>query len=102
MSYSPLVQIRTAEICLNDSVTKEREARHLVCIARDRGYTFNPEVEQFCREPSLLEERHYEATETTIDVEANVVVLGNRSESNNIVHSTIWEVDGGTNDLGRV
>jgi hypothetical protein len=82
--------------------TKERESRHLVCIARDSSDTFNSEVEQFCREPSLVEERHYEATETTIDVEANVVLLGNGSESNNVVHSTIWEVDGGTDDLEQV
>jgi len=75
---------------------------HLVCIARDCCYTFNSEVEQFCWEPSLLEERYDEATETAIDMETNVVFLGNRSESNDVVHCTIWEVDSGSNNLGRV
>lgn len=80
---------------------KGRESTHLVCIARYRGYTFNSEVEQPCREPCLLEERYDEATEAAIDMEANILLLGNRSESNDVVHGTVWEVNGGSNDLGE-
>jgi hypothetical protein len=70
-----------------------------VCVARDRSYAFNSEVEQPCREPRLLEERYDEAAEATVDMEANVVVLSNFSESNDVIHSTIGEIDGGSNDL---
>lgn len=102
VSYLPWVQTRTANI-LGNSFTKERrEPTHLMCIARDRSYTFNSEVEQLCRESSLLEERYDEATEAAIDMEANVVLVGNRPESSDVVHGTVWEVDGGSNDLGRV
>lgn len=34
-------------------------------------------------------------------MEANVVVLSNCPESNDVVHSTIGEIDGGSNDLGE-
>lgn len=90
------------QICLNEVLRRSGESTHLVCIARDRSYTFNSEVEQFCREPCLLEEWYDEATEATINMEANVVFLGNRPKSNDVVHRTIWEVDSGSNDLGRV
>lgn len=73
-----------------------------MCIARDRSHTLNSEVEQFCRESSLLEERYNKATEAAVDMEANVVLLGNHSKSSDVVHGAIWEVDGGSNDLGRV
>ena len=73
-----------------------------MCIARDRSYTFHSEVEQFCWEPRLLEERYDEAAEATVDMEANVVVLSNCPESNDVVHSTIGEIDGGSNDLESV
>lgn len=70
-----------------------------MCVARDRSYAFNSEVEQFCREPRLLEERYDEATEAAVDMEANIVALGNCSESNDVVHNPIGEIDGGSNDL---
>lgn len=102
VSCLPSVQIRTAKLCLNEGLGRRGESTHLVCITRDRSYTFNSEVKQFCREPCLLEEWYDETTEAAINMEANVVLLGNRSESNDVVHRTIWEVDSGSNDLGRV
>ena len=35
-------------------------------------------------------------------MEPNVVVLSNCPESNDVIHSTIGEIDGGSNDLESV
>lgn len=50
-------------------------------------------------ETSLFEERDDEGTETTVDVETNVVFRGECTERNDIVLITIREVDRGAYDL---
>ena len=50
-------------------------------------------------ETSLFEERDDEGTETTVDVETNVVFRGERTERDDIVLITVREIDRGAYEL---
>ena len=68
-------------------------------IATDCCDAFHSKIERLRRETSLLQERHNEAPETAIHMEADVVSLGKLSKADNIILTAVWEVDGGARDL---
>lgn len=68
-------------------------------ITRNRSYTIHTEVKICRREASLLQEGHDETTETAIDVQANLVLLGQFTQGSDIISDTVREVDGGTSNL---
>ena len=68
-------------------------------ITTDCRDTFHSKIERLRRETSLLQERHNEAPETAIHMEADVVFLGEPSKANDIVLTAVWEVDGRARDL---
>ena len=50
-------------------------------------------------ESGLFKERHYEASEAAIDVQANLVLGSELSECDDVVLVAVREVDCGTNEL---
>ena len=72
---------------------------YLVSIATDTCDTLDGKVEGLNREASLLNERHDEATQATIDVQADLVLVREFAECNDVVLAAIGEVDGGANEL---
>jgi len=70
-----------------------------VGIATDCRNAFHSKIEWLRRKPGLLQERHNEASETAVHMEANVVSLGKPSKTGDIVLTAIWEVDSGAHDL---
>ena len=67
---------------------------YLVRVAADRGDALNPEVEKRGREAGGLEERHDEAAQAAVDVQANVVLRRELPEGDDVVLAAIWEVHG--------
>ena len=73
-----------------------------MCIAADTGDTLDSEVERPYGEPGLLQERHDEAAQAAVDVQADVVLGSKLAERDNIVLAPIGEVDGGANELQKL
>ena len=71
-------------------------------VAADSGDTLYPEVKRFNRESGLFEEGHDEAAETAIDVQTDVVLLSQLSESDDVVLVAVWEVDTRTSQLRTI
>jgi hypothetical protein len=74
---------------------------YFVRIARYTGDTRNSEIETLDGEPGFLEEGNYEASQTAVDVQADLVLFGELAEGDDIVHAAIWEVDRRTYELFR-
>jgi hypothetical protein len=70
-----------------------------VGIATDCCDAFHSKIEWLRREAGLLQERHKEAPETAVHMEANVVCLGELSKSDDIILTAVWEVDSGAHNL---
>ena len=68
-------------------------------IAAYAGHALHPEIEGLDGEPSLLKEWHDEASETTIDVQADLVLGSELSKCDDVVLVAIREVDRGANEL---
>ena len=75
---------------------------YLVCVAADSGYTLYPKIERVNREACLLDKWHDEASQTAVDVETELVLLGQGRQSYDIVLIAIWEVDAGSYELYEV
>lgn len=70
-------------------------------VTTDSCYSRQTKVEQiWSRVPSLLEERHNEASKTAIYVQTNLVFLRQFGKTWDIIHAPVWEVDSGAHNLG--
>lgn len=72
---------------------------HLVSVATNAGHTLDPEVERLDREASLFQERHDEAAEAAIHMQAYFVLGGKFSEGDNVVLVPVREVDSRAHNL---
>ena len=72
-----------------------------MCVTADRSNAVNPEVEGSCWVACFLKERHDEASETAVNMQANIVLLGQAAKSSDIVLISVWEVDSRTDDLNN-
>jgi hypothetical protein len=70
-----------------------------VSIATDCRDAFHSKIEWLRRKAGLLQERHKEAPETAVHMEANVVYLGEPSKLDDIILTAVWEIDSGAHDL---
>ena len=70
-----------------------------MCIAADTGDTLDSEVERPHGEPGLLQERHDEAAQAAVDVQADLVLGRELGEPDDIVLAPIREVHRGANEL---
>jgi hypothetical protein len=62
-------------------------------VAADRRDPLYPEVKLLNREPSRLKEGHNEATQATVNVQPDVVLLGKFSELYDIILASIWKIN---------
>lgn len=68
----------------------------LVGVARDGGDSWNTEIESRELVAGLLGKGNHETSQAAVDVETNVVLLGELAHSDNIIHDTVGVVDGGS------
>jgi hypothetical protein len=65
-----------------------------VCVARDGGYAFETEIEEFRFEAGFFEERDEKRTETTVYVKRNLAFEGDLGERGDVVDDSMREVGG--------
>ena len=68
-------------------------------IAADASDALDPEVKRLNGEAGLLKERHDEATQATVDVQADVVLGRKLPQSHNVILTAVREVHGGSHEL---
>ena len=93
-----ILRHREREECMNElsyPIHRRYESRntYLVRVATDRRHALYPEIESLDREAGGVEEGHDEAAQTAVDVQADLVLLGQLSESDDIVLTAIWEIN---------
>ena len=70
-----------------------------MCVTADRSHALNSEIEWFYLEARLLEERHDEAAQTAINMQAYLVPLCEFAKCYNIILASIRKIDCGPNKL---
>ena len=68
-------------------------------IAADTGDTLDSEVERPHGEPGLLQERHDEAAQAAVDVQADAVPRRELAQRDDVVLAAVREVNCGAYDL---
>lgn len=71
-------------------------------VTTDRSDTVNGEIKVWQTSILLLQERHQEASETAIDVEPDLVLLGQLTEVKDRVDRSVREVGSGTDEHDRI
>ena len=74
---------------------------YLVSIATNAGDPLDPEVEWLYGESGFLKEWHYEAAQTAVDMQAELVLGRKLAKRDNVILAPVWEVYSGTNELFR-
>lgn len=68
-------------------------------VATNAGNTPDSEVKGFHRETGFPKEGHYEAAQTAVDMQADLVLVCKLAESYNVILAPIGEVDCRANEL---
>lgn len=68
-------------------------------IGRNTGHTFHGKVERTQRESSISHENHHKSTQTSIDVNRNIVLESQLGDCLDVVDGSVWEVRCRSNEL---